>query len=111
MTPAALAALEGYAWPGNVRELRNAVERAMLLADSVDLAEAHFPMLTAVDPELSTGMELPTGGINLESLERTLVVQALVRSGWNQTKAALLLGLNRDQIRYRIEKFDLQKPS
>ena len=41
----------------------------------------------------------------------TLVVQALERSGWNQTKAATLLGLNRDQIRYRIEKFDLQKPS
>jgi two-component system response regulator AtoC len=111
VTPAALAALGGYAWPGNVRELRNAVERAMLLADGVDLTEAHFPMLTAVDPGLSASMELPVGGINLEALERTLVVQALERSGWNQTKAALLLGLNRDQIRYRIEKFNLEKPS
>ncbi len=111
VTPAALAALESYGWPGNVRELRNAVERAMLLADGVDLTEAHFPMLTALDPELSAGMELPAGGINLEELERTLVVQALERSGWNQTKAALLLGLNRDQIRYRIEKFDLQRPT
>jgi two-component system response regulator AtoC len=111
VTPAALNALEGYGWPGNVRELRNAVERAMLLADGVDLTEAHFPMLTAVDPGLSASMELPAGGINLEALERTLVVQALERSGWNQTKAALLLGLNRDQIRYRIEKFNLEKPS
>ncbi len=68
-------------------------------------------MLTTVDTDLSSGMNLPAGGINLEALERTLVVQALERSGWNQTKAALLLGLNRDQIRYRIEKFDLQKPS
>ena len=111
VVPAALAALGGYAWPGNVRELRNAVERAMLLADGVDLTEAHFPMLTAVDPGLSASMELPAGGINLEALERTLVVQALERSGWNQTRAALLLGLNRDQIRYRIEKFNLEKPS
>src|SRR5688572_17524157 len=111
VTPPALAALEGYAWPGNVRELRNAVERAMLLADGVDLAETHFPMLTAVDPELTATMGLPAGGINLEALERTLLVQALERSAWNQTKAALLLGLNRDQIRYRIEKFNLQKPS
>jgi len=38
------------------------------------------------------------------------VVQALERSGWNQTKAAALLGLNRDQIRYRVEKFKLAKP-
>jgi len=83
----------------------------MLLAEGVDLTEAHFPMLTAVDPELSATMGLPAGGINLEALERTLLVQALERSAWNQTKAALLLGLNRDQIRYRIEKFNLQKPS
>jgi two-component system, NtrC family, response regulator AtoC len=111
VTPAALAALEGYAWPGNVRELRNAVERAMLLAEGTDLTEAHFPMLATVDAGVSTTMGLPAGGINLEALERTLVVQALERAGWNQTKAASLLGLNRDQIRYRVEKFNLQKPS
>ena len=46
-----------------------------------------------------------------EQLERSLVVQALERSGWNQTKAATLLGLNRDQIRYRIEKFKLERPT
>jgi two-component system, NtrC family, response regulator AtoC len=51
--------------------------------------------------------ELPAGGIDLEQLERSLVIQALRRSGGNQTKAAPLLGLNRDQIRYRIEKFGL----
>ena len=45
--------------------------------------------------------------IDLEQLERSLVVQALERSGWNQTRAATLLGVNRDQIRYRIEKFGL----
>ena len=111
VTPAALAALEGYAWPGNVRELRNAVERAMLLAEGADLTDAHFPMLTSVEPGVSSTMGLPAGGLNLEALEHTLVVQALERCGWNQTKAALLLGLNRDQIRYRIEKFNLQKPS
>ena len=55
-------------------------------------------------------MNLPASGINLEALERSLVVQALERSGWNQTKAATMLGLNRDQIRYRIEKFELEKP-
>jgi DNA-binding NtrC family response regulator len=111
VSPAAIKALEAYPWRGNVRELRNALERAMLLADGSELNESHFPMLLGGDGELSTAIGLPTEGINLEELERSLVVQALERSGWNQTKAATLLGLNRDQIRYRIEKFELQKPS
>jgi two-component system response regulator AtoC len=109
VSPAVLKALQAYSWPGNVRELRNAVERAMLLTESSELHEALFAMLKAPDAELSTAMGLPAGGINLEDLERSLVVQALERSGWNQTKAAALLGLNRDQIRYRIEKFKLEK--
>ena len=109
VTPGALKALQAYQWPGNVRELRNAIERAMLLTEGSELTESHFAMLTAADAELSTGMGLPTTGLNLEELERSLVVQALERSGWNQTKAATLLGLNRDQIRYRIEKFKLEK--
>jgi two-component system response regulator AtoC len=111
VSPTTMTALESYPWRGNVRELRNALERAMLLADGNELNESHFPMLAAGDGELSTAMGLPGEGINLEALERSLVVQALERSGWNQTKAATLLGLNRDQIRYRIEKFDLHKPS
>src|SRR5262245_45761288 len=111
VSPAVMSALQSYHWRGHVRELRNAVESAMLLAEGNELNESHFPMLTAGDAELSTGMGLPPEGINLEALERSLVVQALERSGWNQTKAATLLGLNRDQIRYRIEKFDLHKPA
>ena len=92
-----------------MRELRNA-ERAMLLSESVELNESHFPVLSAPGGDVSSGMNLPASGINLEALERSLVVQALERSGWNQTKAATMLGLNRDQIRYRIEKFELEKP-
>jgi transcriptional regulator with PAS, ATPase and Fis domain len=107
----AMSALQAYGWPGNVRELRNAVERAMLLAETNELNESHFPVLSAAPGELSTGFSLPAGGINLEALERSLTVQALERAGWNQTKAAALLGLNRDQIRYRIEKFELEKPT
>ena len=55
-------------------------------------------------------MALPAHGVDLEELERSLLVQALERAGGNQTRAATLLGLNRDQIRYRIEKFGLGKP-
>jgi DNA-binding NtrC family response regulator len=93
-----------------VRELRNAIERAMLLAEGDELGVEHFP-LSGTAPALTEGVELPVNGISLEHLERSLVVQALERSGWNQTRAATLLGLNRDQIRYRIEKFALERPA
>ncbi len=106
--PEVFEALERYPWPGNVRELRNLVERAMLLTEANELALRDFPMLQA-RPAESGGMELAPGGTNLEQLERGLVVQALERTQWNQTQAAALLGLNRDQIRYRIEKFGLTR--
>jgi DNA-binding NtrC family response regulator len=109
-SPEASELLKAYRWPGNIRELRNAVERAMLLAEGDYLTPDLLPV-TAARPSTAQTMELPADGVNLETLERELVVQALRRTGGNQTKAAALLGLNRDQIRYRIEKFSLEKTS
>jgi DNA-binding NtrC family response regulator len=105
-TAGAQAVLQQYGWPGNVRELRNMIERAMLLSDNAHLDARDFPSLSGM---VSAGEEfqLPASGVDLEKLERSLVIQALRRSGGNQTRAGSLLGLNRDQIRYRIEKFDL----
>jgi DNA-binding NtrC family response regulator len=105
-SPAAYTLLEHYGWPGNVRELRNVVERAMLLSDEHRLEAKDFAALTTTAGSADT-FELPPNGVDVEQLERSLVIQALRRSGGNQTKAAALLGLNRDQIRYRIEKFSL----
>ena len=107
VSAAAETLLRSYGWPGNVRELRNVVERAMLLAEGDRLEAKDFG---ALKTRLSVGddpFELPASGVHLDDLERSLVVQALRRAGGNQTKAAALLGLNRDQIRYRIEKFGL----
>jgi DNA-binding NtrC family response regulator len=109
VAPEAMARLKTYAWPGNVRELRNAVERAMLLAEGDELTVGQFPLSGGARTRLGDAVELPAAGVDLEELERSLVVQALERSGWNQTRAATLLGLNRDQIRYRIEKFKLER--
>jgi transcriptional regulator with GAF, ATPase, and Fis domain len=106
VTPAAQAVLQGYGWPGNVRELRNVVERAMLLAEGERLEPRDFGALVSGRSSADL-FDLPAAGVNLEELERSLVSQALKRSGGNQTKAAGLLGMNRDQIRYRIEKFGL----
>ncbi len=110
VAPDAMIRLKHYPWPGNIRELKNAIERAMLLTDGDELTLEHFPLGTGLAAaKLTDGVTLPAAGIDLEQLERSLVVQALERSGWNQTRAAALLGLNRDQIRYRIEKFKLEK--
>jgi DNA-binding NtrC family response regulator len=108
IAPEVMTRLKAHPWPGNVRELRNAIERAMLLVDGPTLTVACF-QLVAAGGALTEGIALPAGGVKLEELERSLVVQALERSGWNQTRAATLLGLNRDQIRYRIEKFKLER--
>src|SRR6478736_3584425 len=105
----AMRRLQAYGWPGNIRELRNVVERAMLLEEGDELTANQITPGGAGLARITEGVELPATGIDLEQLERSLVVQALERSGWNQTKAATLLGLNRDQIRYRVEKFQLER--
>ena len=106
LSPAALSHLEHYPWPGNVRELRNAIERAMLLVDRAYLEPEDFTLTRTVSP---VEFLLPPEGVKLEEVERQLLVQALERAGGNQTQAAQLLGINRDQVRYRIEKFGLAK--
>jgi len=83
----------------------------MLLVEGDELTADQFPVTSAAGARLTEAVDLPATGIDLEQLERSLVVQALERSGWNQTRAAGLLGLNRDQIRYRIEKFKLERPA
>jgi two-component system, NtrC family, response regulator AtoC len=103
----ALNVLEHYRWPGNIRELRNAIERSMLLVDHEWLTPHDFPSLTRQSSS-AWMFRLPPEGVNLEDVERQLVVQALERSSWNQTHAGQLLRINRDQVRYRIEKFGLR---
>jgi len=113
--PAAAERMKHYAWPGNVRELRNAIERAVLLTDGERISLSDLPSEIR-HPKGSPdggsgGLRLPPGGLVLEDLERDMVIEALTRSRGNRTRAARLLGMNRDQIRYRIEKFDLRDPS
>jgi len=115
LTPDAEAAIRRYPWPGNVRELRNTLDRAVLFADG-DLLDARALALPDVrgdgaaptvraTSDARVEVEIPDGGLDFEELERTLLVQALRKSGGSQTGAARLLGLSRDTLRYRLEKF------
>ncbi len=102
--------LESHPWPGNVRELRNAVERAVLLSHGDYLTAADFPLLAGQPGGTGpAGFEirLPASGVDMEQVERALVIQSLELARGNQTKAAKLLNLSRDQLRYRMEKFGL----
>lgn len=108
MTAEAEQLLRAHDWPGNVRELRNVIERAMLLTDEDWLQGSDFQDLPATADLPPPGeIRLPPQGVDLEVLEKSLLSQALARTGWNKTRAAKLLGLNRDQIRYRISKYAL----
>ena len=100
--------LLAYHWPGNVRELRNAIERAVILADGGEIHGGHLPVTAArASAEVPGTAAFPPGGVNLEAIERALVVQALAQARHNKTRAARLLGLTRAQLYTRIEKYGL----
>ena len=120
-----------YSWPGNVRELRNVIERVMILEDgdlitttwlprgitpevpsetqtreAIKASAANDQILEATSASLAGLFHLPPEGGQLESVEMYLVEQAMDRSGGNQTRAAELLGISRDQLRYRLKKLE-----
>lgn len=109
------AALLAYGWPGNVDELRSVIDRAVMLAGTALVDRQHLAGLGSVPDRSSPAPRaaeptdgpfvLPAGGCVLEDVERSLVMQALDRVGGNQTRAATLLGVHRDQIRYRLTKY------
>jgi len=101
--------LQHYPWPGNVRELRNIIERAILLSPSASIHRDTLALILMPGsaPEETRHFHLPEGGVELAELEVELIKQALERAQDNRTRAAKLLGLTRDQLRYRLEKFGL----
>ena len=111
---AALVAIQAYTWPGNVREMKNIIERVMLLSGGsrltlVDLpAEIKTPVAAAAGVSgLPTVIEFGPEGIDIHEVERLLVQKALEHTRGNQSRAAALLHISRDQLRYRMQKYGL----
>ena len=111
-SPEASARLKKYEWPGNVRELRNVIERATLLgagdvlrSEDIILGRSAFRSLSGSGKHI---VRLPEQGCNLAEVEKDLVIQALERTQGNRTHAAKLLGLTRDQIRYKVAKYEME---
>ena len=111
VSPAAFECLKAYSWPGNVRELQNAIERLVVLSHGDMVESEHLPAKFSAGPtaKRSRVVELPPEGYSLEALEREVVVQALERNDWNQTRAADFLQIPRHTLIYRMEKYDIKK--
>lgn len=108
LSPEVAAIFKTYRWTGNVRELRNVIERSSILEDSEFVTAMHLPadMLGGDRPigNAASSVLLPAEGIPLETVEVELARQALARTGGNLTRAAKLLDISRDQLRYKLRK-------
>jgi DNA-binding NtrC family response regulator len=111
------AALLTYLWPGNVRELAHLIERAILLHEGPMISPEHLGLsrgapTTPVEVSAKgVRVDFSTGGIQLEDVERHLILEALRASAWKRGRAAQLLGISKETLRYRMEKHQLHPPA
>jgi two-component system, NtrC family, response regulator AtoC len=113
VSPESAQALVAHNWPGNIRELRNVIERAMVLEptpwispSSLGLGSWEGSLPDPAGQKPSSASELT--GMSLEAAEKTMLLNALQKAGWNQTHAAQLLSITRDTLRYKMKKFNLR---
>ncbi len=110
VTERAMEKLISYDWPGNVRELQNAIERAFAVSSGGDIDVENLPP-AVVDRRSATeagGLEVDGSVPSLESAERKLIVAALRKRRGNKNQAARLLGIDRQRLYRKIEKYRLQ---
>lgn len=112
IAPAVLARFSSYRWPGNIRELENIVERMIVLSNGQLLSEEDLPaeLYSKTEASVRPGLqlEIPDEGINLDAIERELLLRALEKAGGNQTQAARYLDISRKTFIYRMEKHGLR---
>jgi len=103
--------LRSHEWQGNCRELKNVIERIVVLENVETILPEHLPAALTekefVERRASDRFILPEEGISLEALEKDLIEQALGCTNNNQTKAAKLLDISYDSLRYQIKKFGI----
>lgn len=103
LSEGAIEKMRAYAWPGNVLELRNAIERAVALADGGEILAEHLPG-DATDSGEGRLRE------HVGSIERDAIIKALADNNYNQTHAAKILGISRRALIYKMEKYGLKPP-
>jgi DNA-binding NtrC family response regulator len=116
LSPEVVDFFSAYPWPGNVRELENLIERLTILTPHETIALRDLPIgMRSTDQTATLKEDVLTGSRPLsdavDEFERELIVKALQRTGFNQTKAASLLGTSRRILKYRIEKLNISDPN
>lgn len=107
----AMKTLIDYKWPGNVRELENLIERMIVMNLTGVISEDELPDRIRSRPQMigKVLMELPEDGISLENLEKELILKAYEKCEQNQSKTARFLGITRNTLLYRMDKFGIEK--
>jgi two-component system, NtrC family, response regulator AtoC len=112
ISPNGVLAMSVHTWPGNIRELRNAIERAMVLEESdwITVPSLSLGLDPTVSPQTKALLSPSAGSqsMSLVDAEKTMVLNALQACGWNQTRAAGMLSITRDTLRYKMKKFKLR---
>jgi len=116
LSPEVVDFFTAYPWPGNIRELENLIERLTILTPHETIALRDLPAgMRSTDQTATLKEDVLTGSRPLsdavDEFERELIVKALQRTGFNQTKAASLLGTSRRILKYRIEKLNINDPN
>ncbi len=112
VSPEAMEILMRHPWPGNVRELKNMIERILILetSDHIDVCDLPPEIIDSGESEKKPSPldKFPAEGLSLEEVEKQLILKALAAAAGNQTRAAELLGISRDTLRYRLHKFEIK---
>lgn len=111
--PAAIDLLKSYRWKGNIRELRNVMERVVLLCEEDMLRVHHFAFLIEKKAEAENDtdsfvLKIPSKGITMDEVVKTLIQKTLLITNGNQVQAAKILGLSRSKLRYRMEQLGIE---
>jgi two-component system NtrC family response regulator len=106
--PEALKELSEYDWPGNVRELKNLLKRIAVLAENSKIRPSDLPPETRSDNGYKTGEE-KAGNDSLQETEKNAIIDALRKTGWNQTRAAKRLQIPRHILIYRMKKYGIRE--
>jgi two-component system response regulator AtoC len=111
LSPLAMKVLMDYDWPGNVRELRNIIAQVCLLFNNINLIEPKhiYQVLEVSAAGQSAPVLLPESGSGLYELEKKLIQETLLKVKGNMMKAAKILDITYDTLRYRIKKFDIMR--
>ncbi len=107
ITQAAIDRLLTYHWPGNVRELENVIERSLVMCSGAELDAADIKLDIPRTRAASGDLSLPEG-MSLDQYEQELIRQALKKSDGNKSRAARLLGLTRNALRYRLSQMGIE---